>query len=289
MDIPASHEIFERLVEPYRRIRNTLRFLLGNLYDYDDDRDAPARESLDELDRWVLSRLHALMTRVDRAYDSYQFHQVYQALHHFCAVELSSLYLDVRKDCLYTFAAGSAARRSTQFVMYRVLRALVCMMAPVLSHTAEEAWRSLRGEGEPESVFLTDWTEPEGWWRDEPLEADWEDLLELRERVTKRLEEMRASKEIGTSLEARVTLKVPAADDERWRGRLPQLPALFITSEVVLEEEEGLQRVEVDAGLAEGEKCQRCWNRRKAVGSDPDHPGLCDRCVPVVEVAAREA
>lgn len=282
VDIPASQEIFERLVEAYRRIRNTLRFLLGNLYDYNGAVHAPSREDLEELDRWILSRLQSLIAKVSQAYESFQFHQVYQALHHFCAVDLSSLYLDVRKDCLYTFAPDSTARRSTQFAMYRILRALVCLMSPVLSHTAEEAFQAMRTGDEPPSIFLLDWTEPDQDWIDEDLEADWTDLLEVRERVTKRLEEMRAGKEIGTSLEAEVILKVPPSDMERWSARLPQLPALFITSSVVLMQERGLERIEVEARLAEGMKCQRCWNRRQSVGSDPDHPDLCERCIPVV-------
>jgi isoleucyl-tRNA synthetase len=283
VDIPASDEIFERLVEAYRRIRNTIRFLLGNLYDYDDCTDAPAREEMEEMDTWMLSRLQSFVERVNQAYESFQFHQVYQALHHFCAVDLSSLYLDMRKDCLYTCASDSASRRSSQAVLHRILQVLVRIMSPILSHTAEEAWQSMRGESEEESVFLLDWPQPDPDLKNEALEADWAELIALRDKVTKRLEEMRAGKEIGTSLEAEVVLKVPVIDADGWRKRLPLLPTLFITSSVRLEEVEGLEEAEVEAHQATGEKCQRCWNRRASVGSDPGHPELCDRCIPVVD------
>jgi isoleucyl-tRNA synthetase len=283
VDIPASDEIFERLVEAYRRIRNTIRFLLGNLYDYDDDTHAPAREEMEEIDLWMLSRLQSFVERVNQSYDSHQFHQVYQALHHFCAVDLSSLYLDMRKDCLYTCASDSAARRSAQAVLHRILQVLVRIMSPILSHTAEETWRSMRGEGGEESVFLLDWPQPDPDLKNETLEADWAELIALRDKVTKRLEEMRAGKEIGTSLEAEVVLKVPASEADGWKERLPLLPTLFITSSVIIEEVAGLEEVAVEAHPATGEKCQRCWNRRASVGSDPGHPELCDRCIPVVD------
>jgi isoleucyl-tRNA synthetase len=279
VDIPASQEIFERLVEAYRRIRNTVRFLLGNLYDYPAPADDVDPASLEEMDRWILSRWNALLERVNLAYEGYQFHLVYQALHHFCAVDLSSLYLDARKDCLYTFAAASRERRSAQAAMHVILRGLLRVMAPILSHTAEEAWRCLRREDEPESVFLLEWPEPEGRWADASLEEEWGWLLELREKVTKRLEEMRASKQMGTSLEAEVVL---LADDEALsrlgdKGQL--LESLFIVSSVRLERREGLEQVEVEVRKAPGSKCARCWNVRETVGKDPEHPLICSRCV----------
>lgn len=283
VDIPASDEIFERLVEAYRRIRNTIRFLLGNLYDYDENVHAPAREEMEEMDLWMLSRLQTFVERVNQSYESHQFHQVYQALHHFCAVDLSSLYLDMRKDCLYTGASDSVARRSAQTALQRILQVLVRIMSPILSHTAEETWQSMRPEDGERSVFLLDWPQPDPDLKDEALEADWAELIAIRDKVTKRLEEMRAAKEIGTSLEAEVVLKVPVAEANGWKERLPLLPTLFITSSVVLEEIDGLEEVTVEAHPASGEKCQRCWNRRASVGSDPGHPELCDRCVPVVD------
>jgi len=279
VDIPASQEIFERLVEAYRRIRNTVRFLLGNLYDYPAPADDVDPASLEEMDRWILSRWNALLERVNLAYEGYQFHLVYQALHHFCAVDLSSLYLDARKDCLYTFAAASRERRSAQAAMHVILRGLLRVMAPILSHTAEEAWRCLRREDEPESVFLLEWPEPEGRWADASLEEEWGWLLELREKVTKRLEEMRASKQMGTSLEAEVVL---LADDEalsRLGDKRQLLESLFIVSSVRLERREGLEQVEVEVRKAPGSKCARCWNVRETVGKDPEHPLICSRCV----------
>ncbi len=283
VDIPASDEIFERLVEAYRRIRNTISFLLGNLYDYDDEINAPALEEMEEMDRWILSSLQSLIERVSAAYESSQFHQVYQALHHFCAVDLSSLYLDMRKDCLYTSSSDSTARRSAQAALHRILQALVRLMSPILSHTAEETWQVMRSESAEKSVFLLDWPEPDATLQDHALEEEWAVLIEVRDKVTKRLETMRAAKEIGTSLETEVVLKVPAQEAGFWCDRLEMLPTLFISSSAVVEVVDGLEQVEADARMAEGAKCQRCWNRRPSVGTDPDHPEVCDRCLPVVK------
>lgn len=285
VDIPASQEIFDRLVEAYRRIRNTVRFLLGNLYDFPRPPAGPLDPTeLEEMDRWVLSRWTALLERINRAYESFLFHQVFHSLHNFCAVDLSSLYLDARKDCLYTFGASSPERRSAQAAMYELLRGLLRAMAPILSHTAEEAWRNLRSESEPESVFLLDWPLPEERWRDRALEEEWEELLRVRDKVTRRIEELRAAREMGTSLEAQVVLRVNGDAREVWEKRLGLLPTLFIVSSVVLEDGEGLEDVEVEVRKAPGTKCARCWNVRESVGEDPEHPLICDRCVRALRV-----
>ncbi len=283
VDIPASREIFDRLVEAYRRIRNTLRFLLGNLYDYPRDAGKPRPQDLEEMDRWVLSRWHGLLIKINNAYDSYSFHQVFHALHHFCTVDLSSLFLDARKDCLYTFAASSRERRSAQTAIYLLAQGLIRVMAPILSHTAEEAWRCLRSEGEPESVFLLDWPLPEEEWLDGALEEEWQELLRVREMVTKRIEELRASRRMGTSLEAQVVLRVDGRAKADWERRLGLLPTLLIVSSVILEEVEGLEDVEVEVRKAPGNKCARCWNIRETVGADERHPQICDRCVAALE------
>jgi isoleucyl-tRNA synthetase len=286
VDIPASQEIFDRLVEAYRRIRNTLRFLLGNLYDFDPLVDSVEPEEMQELDRWILSRLQGLVQRCTQAFDAYQLHLVYQALHNFCAVELSSLYLDMRKDCLYTFAADSPERRSAQTALRILAETIIRMTAPIMSHTSEEAWQDLMAR-EAGSVQLQDWPDGSAGWQDPGLEEIYAQLMEVRDRVTKAIEEKRAAKEIGTSLEAGVRLQVP---DHLWsllEGRIKDLPTLFIVSQVELEQA-GDEELRVEVSRAAGRKCARCWNYRPSVGLEPDHPEICDRCLPVILARAIE-
>ncbi|RJP31801.1 MAG: isoleucine--tRNA ligase [Actinobacteria bacterium] len=287
VDIPVSQEIFDRLVEAYRRMRNTLRFLLGNLHDFDADRDAVEPGGMEELDRWIMSRLQGLVERCTGAMEEYQLHVLYHALHNFCAVDLSSLYLDIRKDCLYTFAPASAQRRSAQTAVYNILHTIVRLMAPVLCHTAEEAWRLMEGEADT-SVQLQEWPFPGEEWRDRALEGTYDDLLVVRDMVTKALEEKRTAKEIGTSLEALVKLSIPPSLADVFVSRRDFLPTLFIVSRVDLDilAEEG--EVQVMVEKAPGEKCARCWNYRISVGEDGSHPEICDRCLPVVRRASTE-
>ncbi len=289
VDIPASQEIFDRLVEAYRRIRNTLRFLLGNLYDFDASRDAVPRADMEELDRWILSRLQGLITRCTEAMEEYQLHTVYHALHNFCAVELSSLYLDMRKDCLYTFAPASRERKSAQTAMSILLEGLVLLLAPILCHTSEEAWRLMHEVDGEASVQLQGWPLPDEGWTDPELEAVYDKLLEVRDAVTKALEEKRASKELGTSLEASVSLSLPAPLFELLFSREHLLPTLFIVSQVELAESAGEGELTVEVRKAPGRKCARCWNYRESVGKAAEHPEICDRCLPVVEAAAAQA
>ena len=282
VDIPASQEIFDRLVEAYRRMRNTLRFLIGNLYDFDADVDAVPRERMEELDRWIMSRLQGLVDRCTRAMDEYQLHVVYHALHNFCAVDLSSLYLDMRKDCLYTFAPASARRRSAQTALHHLLNTIVRLMAPVLCHTAEETWRTMNGDEDASSVHLQGWPCADGDWKDPALEDDYEKMISVRDVVTKALEEKRAGKELGTSLEAAVRLTAPPSLARFLADRGEILPTVFIVSQVEIRASEEEGGVGVEVLKAPGEKCSRCWNFRTSVGLDNAHPEICDRCLPVV-------
>jgi isoleucyl-tRNA synthetase len=288
VDIPASDEIFDRLVEAYRRIRNTLRFLLGNLYDFDPVKDASTPQSMEELDLWIMSRLQGLVERCTRAMDGYQLHVVYHALHNFCAVDLSSLYLDIRKDCLYTSAPASTARRSAQTAVFHILRTIVRLMAPVLCHTSEEAWRLIEGGVDQISVQLQAWPEVDAAWRNPDLEKTYENLLGVRDTVTKALEEKRTKKELGTSLEAMVRLAVPPSLADEFAAREDFLPTLFIVSKVDMEilEEEG--EVQVTVTKAPGDKCARCWNYRTSVGQDASNPEICDRCLAVIRMESGE-
>jgi isoleucyl-tRNA synthetase len=294
-DIRLSMEIMDRLSDAYRRIRNTYRFLLGNLSDFEPSRDRQSYARLDEVDRWILDRLARLVTRVTRAYEDYQFHTVFHAVHNFCAVDLSAQYLDVIKDRLYTSAADDPRRRAAQTVCYDVFMALARVMAPILTFTAEEAWRYAPG-ARAESVHLERFPEPAREWLDDSLKQQWDRLLEVRREVAKALETARAQKLIGSALEARVRI-VSAPEDlpGLLADKRELLATLFIVSRVDLAARDGRARVVYESqdipGLvigvdrAPGEKCERCWMRTEDVGRDAAHPTLCARCVRVVSAS----
>ena len=284
-DIRISHEILQRLADAYRRIRNTARYILGNLHGFDPETDSVPDGDLLEIDRWALSRLEGLVNRVERAYEEYEFHILYHAVHNFCSVDMSAFYLDVLKDRLYTAPARSLARRSAQTAMCRILDALTRLIAPVLSFTADEIWENLPGERE-ESVHLASFPRFETALLDAELEARYERLLAVRTDVSKALEMARGEKKIGHSLDARVLLEAPAGE---WQQLLAeyrdQLATLFIVSQVELGADlAGAVAGEEVAGLkvrvekAAGEKCERCWNYAETVGESGAHPGACRRC-----------
>ena len=273
----CSPAIFEQVAEAYRRIRNTLRFLLANLADFDPAADAVAPEDLRELDRWALAQLGRLIRRVTEAFDSWDLHLYYHEVHAFCARELSSFYLDVLKDTLYTDLPDSPARRSAQTAMWQILQALLVMSAPVLTFTTEEAWQHCRQQDPrlPLSVQMSDWpTPPAIPWSAEQQQR-WERLLEVREQVMAALEAVKQSGEVRKPLEAKVTLAAPPEDLAVLEAFREQLAELFIVSAVELVAGEALR---VSAGPAEGDKCGRCWVRDPQVGADTEHPELCPRC-----------
>jgi len=298
-DLAVSANILRQLADAYRKIRNTFRFLLGNLYDFEPRRDAVPYEALPELDRWALLRLYRLCQRVLQAYRDYDFHLVYHAVHHFCTVDMSALYLDVIKDRLYTFPPASCGRRAAQTVLYEVLSAVVRLLAPVLAFTTEEVWQHMPGGPPTKSVQLADMPVPDPRWLDEALEERWGRLLTARSVVNRGLEEARRRKLIGNSLEAAVTLYA----DHRWLALLEtargELEPLFIVSAVdllALPEElpgDALAAPEVP-GLAvrvtraPGAKCARCWMYSPRVGEAADHPLLCPRCAEVVRALPQD-
>jgi isoleucyl-tRNA synthetase len=280
-DISVSDEILDRTSEAYRRIRNTFRFLLSNLYDY-DPADAVPYEDLLELDRYAMVTLHDLVRDVTAAYDEWRFHVVYRLLYEYCGSDLSSFYLDVLKDRLYADGASSHERRSAQTVLAAVLEAMVRLVAPILTFTSEEIWlampESLRGG--VDSVQLAGWPTIEVGDTDAAqLRGVYAVVREVREVVTKALEEARAAGMVGKSQEAIVEVnaspEVVASLAER-----PGLADVFIVSEVSLHPREG--EVVVNVGQAEGTKCPRCWNIRTDVGSDTAHPDVCARCAAVL-------
>ncbi len=288
-DLRISQEILNHLIEAYRKIRNTCRFLLSNLYDFDPAQHRVPYEQLPELDRWALGRLGELIPRVARAYEEFEFHTIFHALNNFCAVDLSAVYLDILKDRLYTFRKDSPLRRGSQTVLFDVLVVLTKLMAPILSFTAEEIWRMLpeaaRREAGADSVHLASFPEAHPKWKDEALAQRWERLLEIRTRVQAELELRRREKIIGASLEARVILQANPDAYSLLKKYEQDLPTLFIVSQVEVEEVHHLPQqsdVSVTVVKAEGEKCERCWNYRPAVGTFPDHRTLCDRCVEAI-------
>ena len=273
-DVPFSEEMFNRLGDTYRRIRNTLRILLGNLCDH-------APQAVGEptaIDRWILARLATVEQTCREGYDAYEFHRVYHALNQFCAVDLSSLYVDITKDRMYCDPAGSGRRRATQATMHEVLSSLTRLLAPILAFTAEEAWGYFRpGESVHLQLF------PPVRQPDEDALATGERLLQLRGVVSAALEAARAEKVIGNNLEASVTLQVAdPAWVEGWKDRLPELEEFFILSELSLEAgPEDAARVTKTTAA----KCGRCWRHRRSVGTIAAHPELCDRCASAVDHA----
>ncbi|HEY3306232.1 MAG TPA: isoleucine--tRNA ligase [Candidatus Binatia bacterium] len=317
-DVRISDEILNRLVEAYRKLRNTARFLIGNLYDFDPDKDAPDPEKLDELDRWTLHRMQTLLTRCLAAYEDFEFHAVYHALNNFCSVDLSALYLDIVKDRLYCEAAASTERRSAQTTLYRILDSLVHLMAPVLSFTAAEIWEHMpKRRGSAETVFMSRMPTPEKRLLDEALGQRWEQIFKERSEVLKALEEARSRSIIGHSLDAKVTFHVangapfPALAELLQHDRQRAADILIVSQVDALREgpdgsvSTAMQRAgdiqtidgrllyksqlldcSIEVAKASGRKCERCWKYSEDVGKNPDHPTVCARCARVLMGAA---
>jgi len=275
-DVPFSKEIFTRVADTYRTLRNTLRILLGNLFDFDPALNTVPDDQLTEVDRYILARLHELTRNARAAYDAYEFHQVYHLVNRFCAVELSSFYVDVLKDRMYCDGANWTTRRSSQTAMRRVLETLLKLIAPLVPFTAEEAWGML---GHPESVHLELLPQAEGPGAEPAFFARWEQLMALRTTVHEALEKARQAKTIGKSLEAVVTLASPDVD----AGDLELLKLLFMVSRIDFDP---TCNTSVAVARAEGPKCVRCWKYEPSVGIHADHPELCDRCARAVTGAA---
>jgi isoleucyl-tRNA synthetase len=283
-DMPFSNEMLQRLAEAYRKIRNTCRYLLSNLFDFDPSRNAVPEAEMDELDRYMFARHRQLVARVREAYDAYEFHVVYHQLLQYCAVDLSSFYLDVLKDRLYCDPADGKRRRAAQTVLHRIASDLARLMAPVLVFTADEVWPLIPGaSGSVHAAVFPD-AEP----ADQELFGVWQGLLEIRSAVTKALEEERASRRIAASLEACVELRGGAAQLaplRRYEAENSTFPGnlanLFIVSRVTFTETDGALAVSVSR--AAGNKCERCWTYSEQVGRLAVHPGVCERCAPVLE------
>lgn len=290
-DIAVSSSIIKQTSEAYRKIRNTCRFILSNLYDFDPEQDKVPYEELADLDRWALLKLDALVRRVTRAYDVYEFHTVFHAVHNYCTLDLSSIYFDVLKDTLYCMHPQDKGRKAAQTVLYEVIQTITRLLAPILAFTSEEIWSYLRKEEQPISVQLLDWPEFKDEYLNEELEQRIDHALQVREVVSKALEEARVQKIIGHSLGADIDIYVNA----EWKAllnKVDHLEKFFIVSHAHLRDEnerpdnavslETVDGVWVTVQAAEGHKCERCWVIDESVGLNPAHEELCNRCADVV-------
>jgi isoleucyl-tRNA synthetase len=304
-DVRISDEILNRMIEAYRRLRNTARFLISNLYDFDPAKDGLAVPELDEMDRWILQRTQIVLSRCREAYDDYEFHVVYHTLNNFCAVDLSAQYLDIVKDRLYCEGTKSNSRRAAQTTLHRVLDVLVHLMAPILSFTAEEIWSHMPDkERRPGSVFLSSIPEADAGGIDQQLADKWERIFRERSEVLKALEQARTAGIIGHSLDAKVIFECRNGDQgsilrdlvQADRSRLQDL-LIISQAKVSTESSPGsnsevstydaaLLQCLVKVGKADGAKCERCWKYDPLVGKDTNHPTVCARCAAVLKSGA---
>ena len=274
-EVSLSDNILKQRADAYRRIRNTCRFLLANLHDFDPAKHAVPTDELLALDRYAIARADALQKAIIAAYENYEFHLIYQQLFNFCAVEMGGFYLDIIKDRQYTIATDNRARRSAQTAIWHILEAMVRWLAPILSFTAEEIWQHMPGKRE-ESVFLARFYDGLTSYDSAFDAAYWADLIRVREDVNVALENARKDGLIGGSLEAALHITAPDATHQNLARLGDELRFLFITSAVSLEKGDALA---VRVQKADGDKCERCWHILPTVNHDPAYPGLCPRCV----------
>ena len=289
-DMRCSPEILQRVTDAYRKLRNTARFALGNLYGFDPERDSVPAEELLEIDRWALAELDAVIAKVRQAYETYEFHMVYHTLYNFSTVTLSARYFDIIKDRLYTFAPRNQARRSAQTALYRIADALARMLSPILAFTADEIWENLPTSDQQRAVSVHLTTLPDtGGFGDNELLSTWTQLFEIREDVLRSLEEARVAKQIGSSLEARVEISAAGNAYKLLERHHDDLRYIFIVSHVdVLDSGEGASGVSIKVYPAAGIKCERCWNYSTRVGESSRYPTVCERCVAALEEIERE-
>jgi isoleucyl-tRNA synthetase len=278
-ELRVSKEILTRVVDVYRKLRNTCRILVANLYDFDPATDMVPPHQLDSVDRFALARYADAAATVRAAYDAYDFSKVSQALNTLATVHLSAFYVDVTKDRMYTLGARSAERRSTQTVMYLICDGLARLLAPILPVTADQLWAHLPGT-RAESVHLEPFADSAAFL-DQPVLDTWERLLAVRELVTAALEQQRKDKIIGTSLGAKVSLTARGPVAALLKQFEKELPTLFIVSEVALTAgpTDGTDDVQVTVEKAGGVKCERCWRMVDHVSAELQWAGICDRCV----------
>jgi len=289
-DTRISEEILTRVSEAYRRIRNTCRYILGSISDFNPDTQTVKVVDMPEIDRWALHQLELLKERVLTAYQDFAFHVIFQDVNGFCTVEMSSFYLDILKDRMYTSKADSLSRRSAQTVLHEILDTLLRLLAPVLSFTADEAWQHMPARKEP-SVHLAAFPTQHPEWKDDSLVDRWERIMRVRTDVSKALELARVAKTIGHSLDASVTISAPADLLGFLKEYETELQSIFIVSKVTLAGEisgdcwdsENITGLKIQVAAAPGDKCERCWCYSEELGSDGEHPAICPKCTAAVK------
>ncbi|WP_078547266.1 isoleucine--tRNA ligase [Litchfieldia alkalitelluris] len=289
-DVRVSDNILKQVAEVYRKIRNTFRFLLGNLADFDPKKDAIEYSELREVDQYMLVKLNKLIDKVKHSYNHYEFAAIYHNVHNFCTIELSSFYLDFAKDVLYIEAADNKERRAIQTVLYEALLTLTKLVAPILPHTSDEVWTYIESV-EEESVQLVDMPQSKQLANVDELESKWDAFMELRDDVLKALEVARNEKVIGKSLAASIKLYPNDSAKQLLESVSENLQQLFIVSGFSIggtfdeapENAQAFDQVKIVVASAEGETCERCWVVSTTVGTDSNHPSLCSRCADVVE------
>ncbi len=288
-DIRISPNILKQLTDAYKKIRNTCKFLISNLYDFDPATDATPHAQMRDIDRYALIRLGELIARARTAFERYEFHTVYHGLYNYCTIDLSAFYLDILKDRLYTSPPRSVARRSAQTAIHIILDAIVRLMAPIFAFTAEEIWRYMPDrEGKKESVHLMPLPDADPEWPDAELAAKWSRVLQVRAEVTRALEKARASKLIGHPLDAHVTISAPGALFDELHEYADELRSVLIVSKASLAREQELsddayasaeiEGMRISVRPASGAKCERCWVHDPSVGDNTEHPTICQRC-----------
>lgn len=284
-DIRISPEILKQISDNYRKIRNTARYCLGNLYDFDPDKDMVSNDELEELDKYALMKLDEVIAIARKGYDEYEYHTTAHALHNFCVVDMSNFYFDVLKDRLYTTAPDSKSRRAAQTVLYKVLDALTLILTPILAFTCDEIWTAMKHDKSrnPEGPLFNSIPTADYIETDEAFIAKWDRIHEIRTDVQKALELARNEKVIGKPLEAKVTLYADGELADFLKSELESLPEIFITSAVEIADGEGefkgeVKGLSITVNKADGEKCERCWKFSDTVGQDSEHPTLCAHC-----------
>ncbi len=280
-DISISRDILKQISEAYRKIRNTARYILGNIADFDPEKQVSYSDML-EIDKWALLRLYQLVKNCTQNYEDFNFHMVYHDINQFCVSDMSNFYLDIIKDRLYTSKPDSVERKSAQTAMYIILDSLVKMLAPMICYTTEEIWSYMphKKDENTESVMLNYWPEVDSEYENHKLEEKWNHILELKEMVAKELEVARSEKVIGHSLNAKVTLLADEKEYSFLKENREQLETVFIVSNLQVEEKptDQTEKLAVKVEVAEGEKCERCWKYSTTVGEDKENPTICHRC-----------